>query len=1021
MNAHIKIATFVIVAVMFAASVIAFVGSSIDATNDTDTDQFTDQSTDSGMDMVYLNVNAGDDINDGTFNNPVKTLSIALSKVSSGGTIMVTGDLQHSVRDINKPVTIKGDGDERVSLSGSIQIPAVSGKVRFENLSFKGSSTIGTYGESLDYSGLSLEIVNCAFTNAGGNCVYIQPEIASLTVTGCEFAVPEDLSNYSQQYLIWPYEVGTITITDNTFDGLGLTRGAIHLGNGSSSGTKVTVCGNTIMGFERAVTVALKNSASNTVLIDDNIFENIAISEQTNTDPRHTATVYIHSVATSGTTVVYTNNDLTGTSERIVYNDNRFLDADKIITTFNNNRIGEDVVDDLSDSSYDYNVAAIGDIKYESLSEAITGATEGSEIILLNDVDESVTFDNNSTVSLNLNGFDITSSGTTISVSTGTTLTITGTGTIDSGNHDNWSIRNNGGTVIFDTNSDVICLDEILNDGNGTMNIRGIVDTNNNDISNRHGSGLNIYGTIYGAVSNFGTTTLYDGCKVYLADINNTTDGSGNIGKVVLSEDCNNTHNIFVSYQDEVDIGGNAILKAYSGRGSVITQGQSVIITVEGSTDRDNPYVYTIDDDNIKQVFTGTSLTIKAQDGTYATIELVGTGVTIQGNNVSSDNRVNVTFEGLTFTTGESSNTAEFRMGSMYDTTFTDCTFININLQATSNIGVEGTYTVTGCTFTFAESSYTNYAVNLCKANVVFIDNTVSGYQRGFCINTRDGGNERVAISGNTFSGINDESGGYAIQLTFESAGTEVDITNNTIDDCLYAVRVHDNGDETVTPESVKITENTIIRTPNGILYSAKDNDDSIRSDVKIDSNLNYFAPEGENGIPILVVTDSQTASTEGLVQCDEWYIEPSKTYTNQNGLMVPSVSIMVSDSSPYYGETVRLTATVSNPVKGATYTYHWSDGSDLDHIDVTSGGTYSVTVTVMYENLSETGRASVTVSFLFPDIGGSDDDVVLPPQIVYEDSDSGSDDTTTVVACAAAAVVAAILAVFLIMEYRRR
>ena len=74
MNAHIKIATFVIVAVMFAASVIAFVGSSIDATNDTDTDQFTDQSTDSGMDMVYLNVNAGDDINDGTFNNPVKNL-----------------------------------------------------------------------------------------------------------------------------------------------------------------------------------------------------------------------------------------------------------------------------------------------------------------------------------------------------------------------------------------------------------------------------------------------------------------------------------------------------------------------------------------------------------------------------------------------------------------------------------------------------------------------------------------------------------------------------------------------------------------------------------------------------------------------------------------------------------------------------------------------------------------------------------------------------------------------------------
>ena len=108
--------------------------------------------------------------------------------------------------------------------------------------------------------------------------------------------------------------------------------------------------------------------------------------------------------------------------------------------------------------------------------------------------------------------------------------------------------------------------------------------------------------------------------------------------------------------------------------------------------------------------------------------------------------------------------------------------------------------------------------------------------------------------------------------------------------------------------------------------------------------------------------------------------------------------------------------------VEGATYSFLWSDGSDLEYIDVTSGGTYSVTVTVTYENLSETGMAFATVSFLLPDVGGSDDDdVILPPQIVYEDSGSDSDDTTTVVACAAAAVVAAMLAVFLMIEYRKR
>ena len=50
---------------------------------------------------------------------------------------------------------------------------------------------------------------------------------------------------------------------------------------------------------------------------------------------------------------------------------------------------------------------------------------------------------------------------------------------------------------------------------------------------------------------------------------------------------------------------------------------------------------------------------------------------------------------------------------------------------------------------------------------------------------------------------------------------------------------------------------------------------------------------------------------------------------------------------------------------------------------------------------------------------GWSDDDYVpLPPVVVQEPSD---DDTTAAVACAAAAVVAALMAVFLIMEYRKK
>ena len=56
------------------------------------------------------------------------------------------------------------------------------------------------------------------------------------------------------------------------------------------------------------------------------------------------------------------------------------------------------------------------------------------------------------------------------------------------------------------------------------------------------------------------------------------------------------------------------------------------------------------------------------------------------------------------------------------------------------------------------------------------------------------------------------------------------------------------------------------------------------------------------------------------------------------------------------------------------------------------------------------------------PPITDDDDDYVpFPPQIVYEDPEGSDDDTVTIIACAAAAVVAALMAVFLILAYRRQ
>lgn len=81
---------------------------------------------------------------------------------------------------------------------------------------------------------------------------------------------------------------------------------------------------------------------------------------------------------------------------------------------------------------------------------------------------------------------------------------------------------------------------------------------------------------------------------------------------------------------------------------------------------------------------------------------------------------------------------------------------------------------------------------------------------------------------------------------------------------------------------------------------------------------------------------------------------------------------------------------------------------------DVTSDHTVSVTFEYMGTDDTPGDIPS------YPPFIDDGDDYVPPPTIVYEDDGAG-DDNTGVVACAIAAVAAAILAVFLIMEYRKR
>lgn len=325
--------------------------------------------------VVYLNVDSGEDTNDGmSADTAVKTFARAMELVpEENGVIEVTGDLGHSIRDITKPVTVRGAGEEPVVVSGGVTLPQDVASLKLENLRFTGTSVIGTY-EGKEYAGLSLTIDKCVFENASGNCVYISPKISALTVTGCTFNAPNTTS-YQKQYMIWPYQAKTITITGNTFNGKGITRAPIHLGNGHPDGTTALVEDNTINGFERGVQLAMINEGvTNQVTVHGNTFENIALSGVTISAPAEVGTVYIHKTQKNNTTVTYTNNILSGSTQRAICSENTTVATADLVKTFSGNTLGGADLGALDQNSFTTFTVQIGNVGYTTLDEAMKAA-----------------------------------------------------------------------------------------------------------------------------------------------------------------------------------------------------------------------------------------------------------------------------------------------------------------------------------------------------------------------------------------------------------------------------------------------------------------------------------------------------------------------------------------------------------------------------------------------------------------------------------------------------------------------
>lgn len=132
----------------------------------------------------------------------------------------------------------------------------------------------------------------------------------------------------------------------------------------------------------------------------------------------------------------------------------------------------------------DLEVASVDGVKYTTVQEAINNAN-GKTVLLLQDVTESVTIADSTTVTLDLAGHTLTNVEEKHTITNNGTLTITGNGTVDNVSHGKGALVNKGTTTLLNgtlTRSKEAGTDPKTNGGNswyvidnngGTFNMEG--------------------------------------------------------------------------------------------------------------------------------------------------------------------------------------------------------------------------------------------------------------------------------------------------------------------------------------------------------------------------------------------------------------------------------------------------------------------------------------------------------------------------------------------------------------------
>ena len=356
--------------------------------------------------------------------------------------------------------------------------------ISFENLTITGSASNGLYTYQHYFEGIDFKVNNCT--------------LKGIKIYNC--------ANVG----------GSYTITNSTLDGTGAPAGAyaIHLQGNETAPLNITISGNQISGYDRGINIdqntAVATISGNTIGINDVNRSCIQLTRLASTEVKDNTlnlnggnAFTLHKNLAAGSKINIAGNTINNDGYLIYDNTKQ-----NIALTYTNNTITGNV--DTTKGVYGGNTyaltdgvdvvingvkaAQIGDVKYETLAEAIAAANNGETVTLLKDVTEDVTIDKN--ITLDLGGKTLTNTGAgkaTVTIDKGATATVQNGSII--GGTSYYNIQNNGIATFTGVTATAGNTGSSMIDNWGTLTIEsGTYEGGLNVVKSEEGSTLTING-----------------------------------------------------------------------------------------------------------------------------------------------------------------------------------------------------------------------------------------------------------------------------------------------------------------------------------------------------------------------------------------------------------------------------------------------------------------------------------------------------------------------------------------------